>query len=284
MPIPIPSAVGHSVDQACARLPKSTKHQPNWFPTRARVVVPALLAIFRELIERLKLCASPFRVTNKQWAILMAAVSFIGEDGTATPTLAQIADRARARYREDADRRTVQRALARFRDLGFVRWQAEIELRLWREGGRGALRAEQTSNRYEFLIPDMPNIPPPKRPMPRPNGYLRAELQRERESRIAETAARRAIEAERERLRAELMAEPAVNCGRHAATVNLSKQISSPPYPPRSNLLVARRLQIEAQQCQVEAEKAVRWERATHAGAPASPQPPTRAAGQGTRA
>jgi len=70
-------------------------------------------------------------------------------------------DPAHATLAEDVgcDPSTVLRALNALRAVGLVTWERRLVRRLWPAGGRGATRAEQTSNAYELLLPDRPVAP-----------------------------------------------------------------------------------------------------------------------------
>lgn len=77
----------------------------------------------------------------------------LGTDGRCDPSQATLATDA------GCDERTVRRALKALKAAGLLAWEQRVVRCPWPAGGPGAIRAEQTSNAYELLIPWTPVAP-----------------------------------------------------------------------------------------------------------------------------
>ena len=77
----------------------------------------------------------------------------LGVDGQCDPAHATLAHDA------GCDPSSVLRALKALQAVDLVGWERRLVRRSWPAGGRGATRAEQTSNAYELLLPDRPIAP-----------------------------------------------------------------------------------------------------------------------------
>ena len=88
------------------------------------------------------------RLTALHVEVGRALLRRLGEDGQCDPAHATLAADA------GCAERTVGRALRALRELGLLAWQQRLVCRPWKDGGRGAVRAEQTSNAYELLLPE----------------------------------------------------------------------------------------------------------------------------------
>ena len=77
----------------------------------------------------------------------------LGVDGQCDPAHATLARDA------GCDPSSVLRALQALQAVDLVRWERRLVRRPWPAGGRGATRAEQTSNAYELLLPGRPVAP-----------------------------------------------------------------------------------------------------------------------------
>ena len=97
----------------------------------------------------------------QQANVAKALLKYLGEDGRCDPAHATLAAAS------GAGERTVRRALDSLRELGLLRWERRLVRREWPAGGRGASRAEQTSNAYELLLPTGPLVPRARRPVQR---------------------------------------------------------------------------------------------------------------------
>src|SRR5206468_353729 len=90
------------------------------------------------------------RLTAFHVEVGRALLRRLGEDGRCDPSQATLAADA------GCSERTVRRALAAFRELGLLAWAQRLVVRPWPAGGRGATRAEQTSNAYALELPATP--------------------------------------------------------------------------------------------------------------------------------
>ena len=77
----------------------------------------------------------------------------LGVDGQCDPAHATLAHDA------GCDPSSVLRALKALQAVDLVGWERRLVRRPWPAGGRGASRAEQTSNAYELLLPGRPVAP-----------------------------------------------------------------------------------------------------------------------------
>ena len=93
------------------------------------------------------------RLTATHVVVAVALQKRLGVEGQCDPAHATLAEDA------GCDPSTVLRALAALRAVGLVTWERRLVRRPWPVGGRGATRAEQTSNAYELLLPDRPVAP-----------------------------------------------------------------------------------------------------------------------------
>jgi hypothetical protein len=93
------------------------------------------------------------RLTALHVEVARALLRRLGVDGQCDPAQATLARDA------GCDPSSVLRALNALRAVGLVAWERRLVRRPWPEGGRGATRAEQTSNAYELLLPDRPVAP-----------------------------------------------------------------------------------------------------------------------------
>ena len=93
------------------------------------------------------------RLTALHVDVAEALVKRLGVEGQCDPAHATLAEAV------GCDPSTVLRALAALRAVGLVTWERRLVRRPWPVGGRGATRAEQTSNAYELLLPDRPVAP-----------------------------------------------------------------------------------------------------------------------------
>ena len=93
------------------------------------------------------------RLTALHVVVAKALLRRLGVDGQCDPSHATLARDA------SCDPSSVLRALKALREVGLVAWERRLVRRPWPEGGRGATRAEQTSNAYELLLPDRPVAP-----------------------------------------------------------------------------------------------------------------------------
>lgn len=82
-----------------------------------------------------------------------AMLACMGEGGELYPAQATIAAKAGVGVR------TVARHLARMETLGLLARQRRLVRMPWPEGGRGAIRVQQTSNAYVLLFPTRPSVP-----------------------------------------------------------------------------------------------------------------------------
>lgn len=101
------------------------------------------------------------RLTALYVVVGEALVRRLGVDGRCDPSHATLALDAAC------SERTVRRALAALRVVGLLSWEQRVVRRPWPEGGRGATRAEQTSNAYELRMPGRA-VEPRVRPVPTP--------------------------------------------------------------------------------------------------------------------
>ncbi len=93
------------------------------------------------------------RLTALHVEVARALLRRLGVDGQCDPAHATLAKDA------GCDPSSVLRALKALREAGLVAWERRLVRRPWPTGGRGATRAEQTSNAYELLLPDRPVAP-----------------------------------------------------------------------------------------------------------------------------
>ena len=93
------------------------------------------------------------RLTATHLLVASALVRRLGVDGQCDPAHATLAHDA------GCDPSSVLRALKALQAVGLVGWERRLVRRAWPAGGRGATRAEQTSNAYELLLPDRPIAP-----------------------------------------------------------------------------------------------------------------------------
>ncbi len=77
----------------------------------------------------------------------------LGVDGQCDPAHATLAHDA------GCDPSSVLRALSALQAVDLLAWKRRLVRRPWPAGGRGATRAEQTSNAYELLLPNRPIAP-----------------------------------------------------------------------------------------------------------------------------
>ena len=94
-----------------------------------------------------------WRLTALQERVAEALVKRLSVDGQCDPSHATLAADV------ECDPSTVGRALNALRDAGMLTWERRLVRRAWPAGGRGAQRAEQTSNAYELLLPARPVAP-----------------------------------------------------------------------------------------------------------------------------
>ncbi len=104
----------------------------------------------RVWLARAELERKARRLTALHVDVAEALLKRLGVEGQCDPAHATLADDA------GCDPSTVLRALAALRAVGLVTWERRLVRRAWPAGGRGATRAEQTSNAYELLLPDRP--------------------------------------------------------------------------------------------------------------------------------
>jgi len=107
----------------------------------------------RAWLARAELERKARRLTALHVDIAEALVKRLGVEGQCDPAHATLAEAV------GCDPSTVLRALAALRAVGLVTWERRLVRRAWPAGGRGATRAEQTSNAYELLLPDRPVAP-----------------------------------------------------------------------------------------------------------------------------
>ncbi len=93
------------------------------------------------------------RLTALHVEVGRALLRHLGVEGQCDPSHATLAKGA------SCDPSSVLRALNALREVGLVTWERRLVRRPWPAGGRGASRAEQTSNAYELLLPDRPVAP-----------------------------------------------------------------------------------------------------------------------------
>jgi len=93
------------------------------------------------------------RLTATHLLVAGALVRRLGVDGQCDPAHATLAHDA------GCDPSSVLRALRALQAVDLVGWERRLVRRPWPAGGRGATRAEQTSNAYELLLPARPVAP-----------------------------------------------------------------------------------------------------------------------------
>ncbi len=128
-----------------------------------------------------------------------ALLACMGEDGKLYPSHQALANKA------GVGLRTVARHLDRMGELGLIRKYHRLVRMPWPEGGRGAVRVQQTSNAYEVLFPAraVNDYPPLRLPLSRPANTACHSGNEETESRFIpapemdRVAAMRALEAVR---------------------------------------------------------------------------------------
>lgn len=95
----------------------------------------------------------------EQANVAHALLKRLGKDGQCDPSYATLAADS------GTSQRTVGRAVNRLHELKLLAWERRLVRRTWPAGGRGAQRAEQTSNAYELLLPTGPLAPRERRPV-----------------------------------------------------------------------------------------------------------------------
>ncbi len=95
----------------------------------------------------------------EQANVAKALLKRLGEDGQCDPSYATLAADS------GTSARTVGRAVKALRELKLLAWEQRVVRRPWPAGGKGATRAEQTSNAYLFLLPKEPIAVPVPRPV-----------------------------------------------------------------------------------------------------------------------
>ncbi len=152
-----------------------------------------------------------------------ALIGCIGEGGELYPSHQAIASKA------GVGLRTVARHLARMAELGLLTRIRRLVRRPWPEGGRGAVRVEQTSNAYVLLFP------------------------------LASVGERRTVGLSSTVGRATMGISPMVarspNTGCHSGPVEAGRRIPSVPAGDRTAALAA----LEAVRVAREAAAAARW-------------------------
>ena len=93
------------------------------------------------------------RLTALHVEVGRALLRRLGVDGQCDPAHATLAHDA------GCDPSSVLRALKALQAVDLVGWERRLVRRPWPAGGRGATRAEQTSNAYELLLPARPVAP-----------------------------------------------------------------------------------------------------------------------------
>jgi len=93
------------------------------------------------------------RLTATHLLVAGALLRRLGVDGQCDPAHATLAHDA------GCDPSSVLRALKALQAVDLVAWERRLVRRPWPAGGRGATRAEQTSNAYELLLPNRPVAP-----------------------------------------------------------------------------------------------------------------------------
>ncbi len=93
------------------------------------------------------------RLTATHLLVARALLRRLGVDGQCDPAHATLAHDA------GCDPSSVLRALKALQAVDLVAWERRLVRRPWPAGGRGATRAEQTSNAYELLLPGRPVAP-----------------------------------------------------------------------------------------------------------------------------
>ena len=93
------------------------------------------------------------RLTATHFLVARALLRRLGVDGQCDPAHATLAHDA------GCDPSSVLRALSALQAVDLVAWERRLVRRPWPAGGRGATRAEQTSNAYELLLPNRPIAP-----------------------------------------------------------------------------------------------------------------------------
>lgn len=88
------------------------------------------------------------RLTALHLLVAKALLRRLGVDGQCDPSHATLAKDT------GCDPSSVLRALKALRGVDLLTWERRLVRRPWPAGGRGATRAEQTSNAYELLLPD----------------------------------------------------------------------------------------------------------------------------------
>ena len=95
----------------------------------------------------------------EQANVAKALLKRLGENGQCDPSYATLAADS------GTSARTVGRAVKALRELKLLAWEQRVVRRPWPAGGKGATRAEQTSNAYELLLPTGPLAPRERQPM-----------------------------------------------------------------------------------------------------------------------
>ena len=107
----------------------------------------------RAWIARADLERRAGRLTATHLLVARALLRRLGMDGQCDPAHATLAHDA------GCDPSSVLRALKALQAVDLVGWERRLVRRPWPAGGRGATRAEQTSNAYELLLPARPVAP-----------------------------------------------------------------------------------------------------------------------------
>ena len=107
----------------------------------------------RAWIARADLERRAGRLTPTHLLVAYALLRRLGVDGQCDPAHATLAHDA------GCDPSSVLRALQALQAADLVAWERRLVRRPWPAGGRGASRAEQTSNAYELLLPARPVAP-----------------------------------------------------------------------------------------------------------------------------
>jgi len=148
-----------STGRPCARVRPSAPNPHHPHPWRRGSVFgdgprrPLSADERRIWLARAELERKARRLTALHVDVAGALLKRLGVEGQCDPAHATLAEDA------GCDPSTVLRALNALRAVGLVTWERRLVRRSWPVGGRGAMRAEQTSNAYELLLPDRPVAP-----------------------------------------------------------------------------------------------------------------------------
>jgi hypothetical protein len=91
--------------------------------------------------------------------VAKALLSRLSRDGRCDPSYVTLAADS------GTSESTVGRAVRRLHELKLLAWERRLVRREWPAGGKGATRAEQTSNAYELLLPEGPLVLRERRPV-----------------------------------------------------------------------------------------------------------------------